>query len=119
MIKIVHVDRRGLGVVAAQDIVVGTRVIKETPLVRYNDEQDLIRAIHELDAYEMEEYMSLASAREKDGIPKQISIAMTNAASLGSGEECSGAAVFKTIARINHSCAPNCQYSWNSVSETG
>ena len=35
----------------------------------------------------------------------------------GHGQQAQGAAVYQTICRINHSCTPNCHYSWDPQGE--
>ena len=35
----------------------------------------------------------------------------------GHGQQATGAAVYQTICRINHSCTPNCHYSWEPQQE--
>ncbi|PQE18911.1 SET domain-containing 5 protein [Rutstroemia sp. NJR-2017a BVV2] len=108
---------KGLGVVAARAIAPGTLLFHESPLLTTETlknpattERDLAQLIRALPKESQRAYLSLHN--NYPGQPSPLSnIIRSNAYPLGPSSSVGG--VFKDISRINHSCLPTSQHSWN------
>ncbi|KOS19317.1 SET domain-containing protein 5 [Escovopsis weberi] len=120
---------RGLGLLAATEILKGTRILCEAPLVRIPARctdtsqaqatkritQILKKKIAALSAKDRQAFYSLHMFDRGEG-SKEFSIFRTNALLLGPELEEEGgseAGVFLKASRINHACRANSQTSWN------
>ncbi|CAG9988739.1 unnamed protein product [Clonostachys byssicola] len=107
---------KGIGLVALQDIPQGTLIIRERPLLVARPgapgalEDFLSSELKKLDKASQRQFLSLHN--NFPGKHPFAGIMKTNALPCGSGSEIG--AVYPTICRINHSCLPNSQNTWNS-----
>lgn len=107
---------KGIGLVALQDIPQGTLIIQEKPLLVTRPgapaalEAFLSSELKKLDKASQRQFLSLHN--NFPGKHPFAGIMKTNALPCGSGSEIG--AVYPTICRINHSCLPNSQNTWNS-----
>ncbi|KAH8808107.1 hypothetical protein F5884DRAFT_791076 [Xylogone sp. PMI_703] len=123
--KVMPTPGKGLGVFATEPIPRGTKIIIEEPLVsielpkmvpgqgyRISDMvNSLDSAFGSLSAEEQEQYLSLHEYRypsEKDQ-SSLLTIFRSNAYNTGDNR----VGLFPRIARINHSCKPNCGNYWS------
>ncbi|KAG0274581.1 hypothetical protein BGZ96_004191 [Linnemannia gamsii] len=108
---------KGRGMFATQDIKRGTCVISESPLVFVGSNiLKNLQAINALSKKNKKSFFALSNIYTDDELPQEIGIIKTNALPLGK-ESNEAAAVYRVISRINHSCAPNVQHSWNSITQ--
>ncbi|KAF2428905.1 SET domain-containing protein [Tothia fuscella] len=136
-------ESKGLGVFALRDILSGTRITAEKPLLIALREPGTIDPITVYEAFEelapsqQQEYLRLYPAQKQtdfalqcmdDDLPVEIrnhvakisSIFESNAFRLGSEgkqniDEVHEAGIFPTAARFNHSCVPNIAQTWNRL----
>uniref|UniRef100_A0A8H7K1N1 SET domain-containing protein n=1 Tax=Bionectria ochroleuca TaxID=29856 RepID=A0A8H7K1N1_BIOOC len=107
---------KGIGLVALQDISQGTLIIQEKPLLVTRPgapaalEAFLSSELKKLNKASQRQFLSLHN--NFPGKHPFAGIMKTNALPCGSGSEIG--AVYPTICRINHSCLPNSQNTWNS-----
>ncbi|CAH0046640.1 unnamed protein product [Clonostachys solani] len=107
---------KGIGLVALQDIPQGTLIIQEKPLLVARPgapgtlEAFLSSELKKLDKSSQRQFLSLHN--NFPGKHPFAGIMKTNALPCGSRSEIG--AVYPTICRINHSCLPNSQNTWNS-----
>ena len=103
---------KGLGMFASRDIPTGTLILAEEPLffIRTTAKK------HELDALvasltpqQQAAFKSLASFRRDSAETENEAIVHTNC--FRTGENRGG--VFATGSRLNHSCCPNIEYTWD------
>eukprot|EP00122_Pirum_gemmata_P008745 Pgem_evm1s8069 len=111
---------RGMGVVATKDFAVGDCIISEKPLftcdISHDNEKRLNSEIkshlNELKSgSEKEAFFSLSDCHEGEKTP--IGIFKTNAHPCGFKDTAKRSGILPIICRINHSCCPNAQHSWN------
>lgn len=110
---------KGQGLIAVQDIPKGTRILSEKPLFRIQSfgseltvmEKEIQRSLNLLSKDDQKAFFALHNSTPGDSYPL-IGIVKTNSISLGSGSSTGG--IFLIISRINHSCRPNTQDTWNS-----
>ncbi|KFY05165.1 hypothetical protein O988_00216 [Pseudogymnoascus sp. VKM F-3808] len=109
---------KGIGVVAQQDIQTGARILCEPPLFTTAD----LSIISQMELFIANELKGLSKAQQRQFLSlhnnfpgKQAfsGIVRTNALPLGPGSPTGG--IFPIISRINHSCRPNTQHTWNSL----
>jgi hypothetical protein len=113
------VSGKGQGLIAAQDISKGTRILSDEPLFRIQSfgselpviEKEIEGKLNLLSHDDKRNFFSLHNSTPGDSYPL-TGIVKTNALSLGSNSRVGG--IFPTISRINHSCRPNTQHTWNS-----
>jgi hypothetical protein len=113
---------KGQGLIAVRDISKGTRIISEKPLFRIEEfglgqpalEKAIKRKFSLLSQDDQRAFLSLHKYTPGDSYPL-TGIVKTNALSLGPGSIAGG--IFPIISRINHSCRPNTQHTWNSSTE--
>jgi len=112
--RVEPVEGKGLGAIASRDVAMGELVLREPALIRFRDADTawVANATKQLDALlkpEQEQVMSLMDAH---GPVKSLAgIIVTNNYSLGLGSSYGG--IFLELSRFNHSCAPNCEQSWD------
>jgi hypothetical protein len=110
---------KGQGLIAVQDISKGTRILSDKPLFQIQGfgselpviEKEIERKLNLLSQDDRRAFRYLHNSTPGDSYPL-TGIVKTNALSLGSGSSVSG--IFPIISRINHSCRPNTQHTWNS-----
>jgi len=123
--KLVDIEGKGKGLIAANDIQAGDRIMIDRPLVKLppgSDRtvvaQDLLASLNLLPEEDKLEYFTLTSNPSK--LPQDpgarvteemmaLSIFESNA--VRSGNE---SALYKNVCRINHSCLPNAMYSYRA-----
>jgi SET domain-containing protein len=113
---------KGQGLIAVQDISKGTRFLSEKPLFQIQSfgselpviEKEIERKFNLLSQYDQRAFFSLHNSTPGDSYPL-TGIVKTNALSLGPGSSVGG--IFPMISRINHSCRPNTQHTWNTSIE--
>ncbi|CUS14257.1 unnamed protein product, partial [Tuber aestivum] len=118
-----HVPGKGMGIVANYYIRRGTRIISDAPLFKipnYTSDQAAITSYvtKELKGKTKDEqrmFLSLFNAYPGEYMPF-YGITKTNALPLGPDSEDAG--LFLTVARLNHSCSPNANHTWNSNTGT-
>lgn len=102
---------KGVGMFATRDIKRGECVLSEKPLVYTY--RNLVRTQMAIDAMsdaDKEAFYALHNIHTD--CSTALGIARTNALPLGS--DAVDCAVYKTLSRINHSCVPNVNHTWNS-----
>jgi len=108
-------EGKGLGVIAQRPFACGELVISEVPAFRFKSTDTAVIRQQRLDAlplHEQDAVMALhdSCATEKDGKTLE-GILRTNA------QNCDGnnfdMMVCPIICRLNHSCEPNCELSWD------
>jgi len=110
---------KGQGLIAVQDISKGTRILSEMPLVQIQCfgsklpaiENEIKEKLNLLSQDDQRAFLSLYNSIPGDPYPL-TGIVKTNSLSLGAGSSVGG--IFPIICRINHSCRPNTQHTWNS-----
>ncbi|KAG9229576.1 hypothetical protein BJ875DRAFT_537640 [Amylocarpus encephaloides] len=110
---------KGQGLIAVQDISKASRIIFEKSLFRIQSfgselpviEKEIERKLNLLSQDDQRAFHSLHNSTPGDSYPL-AGIVETNALSLGPGSSVGG--IFPIISRINHSCGPNTQHTWNS-----
>ncbi|TAQ88357.1 hypothetical protein B7494_g3300 [Chlorociboria aeruginascens] len=107
---------KGKGMIAQKTIQPGTLMLSESPLFTTEDilsiettEKDLARTLRALPKASQRAFLSLHN--NFPGKEPISNIVRSNAYPLGPSSGVG--AIFLTIARINHSCRPNAQHSWN------
>eukprot|EP00929_Paragymnodinium_shiwhaense_P034426 TRINITY_DN18734_c0_g1_i1.p1 TRINITY_DN18734_c0_g1~~TRINITY_DN18734_c0_g1_i1.p1 ORF type:complete len:376 (+),score=70.86 TRINITY_DN18734_c0_g1_i1:60-1130(+) len=108
---------KGLGLVAVRELRCGDLVLCEAPLLTYLDcdvwEHIARERFKELPQESQDALMQLEDVflREATGEEKSLpGILRTNSLSRGMSSD---GLVCKTISRMNHSCSPNCDWSWD------
>lgn len=110
---------KGQGVLATTKIPRGTRILRESPILRVPRDTSDREALTKLIATELENvdketqraFFSLHSAFRIGGQNPLLGIVRTNTLPLGSGAAEGGS--FLVASRINHSCCHNSQNTWN------
>jgi hypothetical protein len=110
---------KGQGLIAAQDISKGTRILSDKPLFRIERfglaepaalEKALVSKLDLLSQDDRRTFLSLHN-NTPDGSYPLAGIVKTNALPLGTNASEGG--LFPQASRINHACVPNCQHTWN------
>jgi hypothetical protein len=106
-------ESKGLGVFALRDIMPGTILLCEAPLVTLIDTgsraDPLDAAVNSLSLSKKKSFLSLHSFSRNKNESLSRSIVYSNGYSI-MNDLATG--VFETASRINHSCVPNSSYSW-------
>ena len=126
--KIEKLPGRGYGVIAAKCFQPGDLIMRDHPLIVMpakvfeNDDPDYIerwldKKINRLSSSDREKYYDLSDARSSDFdelsiSPCQTSLGIFNTNCMTFIDD--SAALFPTMARVNHSCSPNAEFFPNS-----
>ena len=125
--KQVEIPGKGQGLVATAQLPVGKILIQESPLITANDgpsrDQEIVAKFRLLNDMRKNQLLSLhdpgpTSVQEKnlsrpESEDKAVRIFEENCLGLHYKEEdLKMSGLYKTISRINHSCAPNVVWSW-------
>lgn len=108
------VPGKGQGLIATKSISPGTCIIREIPLFTtegITEEKQIAAIVKALPKEGQRAFLTLHN--NNPGKDPFSNIIRSNAYPLGSNSDVGG--VFPTVARINHSCKPNCQQAWNSM----
>ncbi|KAJ8068130.1 hypothetical protein OCU04_003701 [Sclerotinia nivalis] len=115
--EIKAIPGKGQGVLATRFITPGTLLFHEKPLLTTETltdpsttEKQLARLLRALPKESQRAYLSLHNNYPGQGSPL-TNIIRSNAYPLGPSSPIGG--IFKNISRINHSCLPTTQHSWN------
>jgi hypothetical protein len=107
---------KGKGLIASKDIVPGTLILSDAPLLKTDVitsmetvERDLARALKALPKGHQRAFLSLHN--NYPGKNPLSNIIRSNGYPLGPGSDVGG--VFPNLSRVNHSCKPNAKHSWN------
>ncbi|KUJ08901.1 SET domain-containing protein [Mollisia scopiformis] len=114
LVKIGESEGKGLGVFAAKDLLPGTILLCELPLLEMSkiDEDEVVEATVNLLSPEKKKiFMSFSAYTENKTDERALMgrIMDCNCFSIG-GDTAIG--IFETSSRINHSCVPNSSYGW-------
>ena len=116
MYSLRSIPGNGLGLIAVRNIVVGTRILVDEPLVSIADstldegiEQRISAALAQLPTQQLQEFEALHCPNHA-GLAPQTSRFLGNAVEMEPGS----AGVFSMASRINHSCGANALSAWNS-----
>ena len=118
--EIQSIRGKGKGLVALKDIERGKRILCEPALLT----TEYISSVSQLESTISSKLKCLSEAQEQEflslynnfpGKQPCSGIVKTNALPLGAGSPVGG--IFPTISRINHSCRPNTQHTWNRSAE--
>ncbi|KAG6002088.1 hypothetical protein E4U43_001178, partial [Claviceps pusilla] len=120
------VPGKGRGLIARCDILKGTLVLVEKPLVIVPPipspafipaveealKWNIADQLRQLSKEQVRQFLSLHNNHRGQELHPFLGIAQTNA--LPCGPDSSTGALYATACLINHSCRPNCGHSWNS-----
>ncbi|KAK6582135.1 hypothetical protein PZA11_005832 [Diplocarpon coronariae] len=113
LIEIRDSERKGLGVFALRDLLPGTILVSESPIVTLQDNgarvDPLGATVNALSPEQKQSFLSLQAFSRNQNESRSRSIVYSNGYSI-MGDLATG--VFETASRINHSCVPNSQYIW-------
>ncbi len=112
---------KGQGVIATSNISKGTRILLEAPLFRLTDsvedvrfaESAVLREVKGLSRDQQRAFFALQNAYGRRYSPL-LGIAKTNMLPLSGNDDGNGG-LFLEASRINHSCRPNAQHTWNTT----
>lgn len=110
---------KGLGLVAARNLAPGELIVAEKPVLTYNARgsggaslpEVLSRQFSVLEAAQQEAVMALHDAHARDGRKTLEGIIFSNAFAREAGVF--DAALCLVSSRLNHSCLPNCEQTWD------
>lgn len=119
---------KGMGIFAARDVQVGERILAEAPLARWTiakNQPSHVRlksfaaVVEGMSSARREAFFSLSQAEHHHAQQRtMMGTWLTNALPIeyedGNDEHDTGA-IFATICRLNHACAPNCHHEWNAA----
>jgi hypothetical protein len=116
---ITDIPGKGKGVIASTNIVPGTFLISESPILTTeiissveSTETDLAAHLRNLPREQQRAFLSLHNNYPGQKSPLS-NIVRSNGYPLGAGADVGG--VFENISRVNHSCLPNAVHSWNPI----
>jgi len=113
LIEIRDTEAKGLGVFALRDLLPGTILLSEAPLVTLIDTgsraDPLDIAVNALSPSKKASFLSLHHFSRNKNESVSRSIVYSNGYSI---QNDLATGVFETASRINHSCAPNSHYVW-------
>ena len=125
LIEIRSIDGKGVGIVALRPLERGQRILAEVPLARLSRvqwaaraqaEAELARILRPLSRVQRARFDSLSQAARHGSTRSSMGTWLTNALPVNYDDSGSDeAAVFACIARLNHSCSPNCHHEWNAT----
>lgn len=112
--EVASLEGKGFGVIALRNIVAGELILAERPtlnvsLSNHDDNEEQFEALSEPD---QQRVMSLHDACIVRKTKTLRGIIGANALCRGSDTR-NGAVLCDVISRLNHSCSPNCDHSWN------
>jgi len=127
-LSIQNIPGKGFGCLAKIPLRRGQELLREKPLVESPGKLKLSSPspeaaekyfsdlVSNIPADKQSAFYNLSDWRsEQAGVPKQAyRIFISNALPQGRGAEATGAGVYETLCKINHSCLPSCHFSWNS-----
>jgi len=110
---------KGAGIFATRKIVAGTCVLTERPLIildrpEEDDPEAIEREFRKLSKAGQRQYLRLFDA-EKSRLTRVVSIYYSNCYNCDGSKEHGGSAVGAMSSRINHSCVPNVQFSYDEA----
>jgi hypothetical protein len=116
--KIASITGKGLGFNATSEIPKGTRILMEVPLFKtpgttkdtQSAETIVLREIKRLTRDQQRAYFALQNVQGRKCTPV-LGIAIMNVLPLGDSDI---RGLFYKASRIDHSCQPNAQHTWNS-----
>ncbi|KAI5862087.1 hypothetical protein GGS23DRAFT_104379 [Durotheca rogersii] len=113
------VSGKGQGVIATSNIPKGTRILLEAPLFKLPEtvpdsiaEAVVVREVKTLSRCQQREFFSLRNVHRHKCNPF-LGIVQTNMLPLTEDEYGNGG-LFLQASRLNHSCQPNAQHTWNA-----
>ena len=112
------IPTKGQGLIAAQTIPKGNRILSEKPLFTISGRGNNPDLINQQIANELKQvskdnqraFLSLYN-NHRGSLAPFLGIFKTNALPLGPGAIAGG--IFLQASRINHACLPNCEHTWN------
>jgi len=115
-----HIDGKGLGFVAVKELSPGDKVLEENPIIQFNAGEvrnpSYVRSLFtQLSQDEVGLVRRLYNAFPKEA-DFDVGILRTNCYGLGVDGKQSG--LFLCLSRMNHSCRPNCERTWDPICET-
>lgn len=118
MFTLMSIARKGQGLVAAQKISKGSRILSEKPIIVVpqgghsmdNMSRLIARKLQEVSKSNQRAYFALHN--NFPDLDPFLGIAKTNVLPLGTDATEGG--LFLKASRINHACLPNCQHTWNA-----
>jgi len=110
---------KGQGFIATSKISKGTRILLEAPLFKMpgsvedvgSAESIVLREVKSLTRDQQRAFLALQNVKGRRYSPF-LGIAQTNMLPLGADDSSGG--LFLEASRINHSCQPNAQHTWNA-----
>ncbi len=115
--EIKDIPGRGKGMIATQDIMPGSIILREKPFIVMPDkifsledsdqiEEWLEKRLLKMSSAKRKIFFDLADSRSQDGLKTILGIFFTNDMTFVDDS----AALFPTMARVNHSCRPNADF---------
>ena len=117
--RVEALEGRGMGCIATRDILLGERVLAESPLFTiskdlYYESHAIEAAVERLEDEQRARFYNLCQSENVYGRKRRPhGIFQNNALPLGLSKD-AGYGLFPTAARLNHSCTPNVSHSYNS-----
>ena len=122
MYKLVEVEGKGMGLVAARSIKKGEIVVEEKPIFALDNDTSKntvmtnLQEINKMSDKKKKESLALCDSYQNgsNDAEKIVSIFVTNRIDLCTQPELgvNKSGLYATLSRINHSCAPNVTWSW-------
>lgn len=111
---------RGLGMFALEDILPGTILLCELPMVVLQStdtdtETEIDKMIDALTPEKKSKFMSLSATLDEKTDPddeKALKNRIIDCNAFAIMDKCSASGIFETASRINHCCVPNASYEW-------
>ncbi|CAG7556533.1 unnamed protein product [Fusarium equiseti] len=115
MITLQGVPGKGIGVVATQKILKGTRILSEAPIIKIPEDasesqlrESIRRQVVGLTSDQRQAFLNMCNIYPSDNTSRYLGIVRTNALPMDDGS-----GIFVTACRINHACNNNAQKGWN------
>ena len=122
MYKLVEVEGKGMGLVAARNIKKGEIVVEEKPIFALNNDtskntvMNNLQEINKMSEKKKKESLALCDSYQNGSNDAEtiVSIFVTNRIDLCTQPELgvNKSGLYATLSRINHSCSPNVTWSW-------
>jgi len=125
-LRVSGADGKGMGAFATRDISAGERLIAEAPLARWSTRRDessegklqtFEHMVACLTPAQHDAILTLSQDAMHGTARSMLGTWLTNALPINydcaTEQQLEEAAVFTTISRLNHACAPNCHHEWN------